>query len=95
MVTKWDRRLIKLMIKVRLWGTIVRMRNLDICEPIFGTAWLLKRMRKRQVVDDLHHAPACPANHYHKTRLVFQLCNCGAQIAHDHDNFIAKMEETS
>lgn len=39
---------------------------------------LLDRIKARQKVDDLHHAPCCPANHWHKKRLVFQGCNCGA-----------------
>lgn len=78
MVTSWERKLIVFMTKTRLWSAVVRMRNIDICGPVFGTAWLLKWIRKRQIVDDLHHAPACPANHYHKTRLVFRACNCGA-----------------
>lgn len=29
--------------------------------------------------DDLHHAPACPANHYHKCRVPTGPCNCGAR----------------
>lgn len=30
------------------------------------------------VLDDLHHAPACPANHWHKKRLPTGRCTCGA-----------------
>lgn len=28
--------------------------------------------------DDLHHAPMCPANHYHYQRLPNGPCSCGA-----------------
>jgi len=44
----------------------------------FGFKWILKWLKNRQVVDDLHHAPACAANHYHKQRLIFGSCKCGA-----------------
>ena len=30
------------------------------------------------LLDELHHAPACPANHYHKQRLPTGRCTCGA-----------------
>lgn len=30
-------------------------------------------------LDDLHHAPACPANHYHRMRLPTAPCQCGAE----------------
>jgi hypothetical protein len=43
-----------------------------------GSRWLLNWLKARQIVDDLWHAPACAANHYHKTRLVFQPCTCGS-----------------
>lgn len=29
--------------------------------------------------DDLHHAPMCPANHYHRSRVPGRHCTCGAQ----------------
>jgi hypothetical protein len=29
--------------------------------------------------DALHHAPKCPANHFHKTRMPTGHCRCGAQ----------------
>jgi len=35
------------------------------------------------IIDDLQHAPRCPANHYHKTRLPTDVCNCGALHADD------------
>lgn len=31
------------------------------------------------VFDDLHHAPMCPANHWHKMRMPTRLCTCGAR----------------
>lgn len=32
-------------------------------------------------LDDLHHAPACPANHFHQMRLPSGRCTCGT-VAH-------------
>jgi len=29
-------------------------------------------------LDGLHHAPACPANHFHQMRLPTGRCTCGA-----------------
>lgn len=52
-------------------------RTVEIKAPP-ETARLLELIKKRQKVDDLHHAPCCPANHWHKMRLVFNRCNCGA-----------------
>lgn len=31
--------------------------------------------------DDHHHAPACPANYFHKTQLPSGRCTCGAARA--------------
>ena len=31
-----------------------------------------------EAADNLHHAPLCPANHYHGTRAPTGLCSCGA-----------------
>ena len=78
MVTNKQRKLILAMIKIGLWTTTIQMRNVDI-KTIFGTYWLKKYLLKKQVVDKLHHAPCCPSNHYHKTRFVFQPCNCHAK----------------
>jgi hypothetical protein len=30
--------------------------------------------------DGAHHAPRCPANHYHQQRLPTGACNCGAAV---------------
>ena len=46
--------------------------------PVNGGKALLEAMKRRQVLDNLHHAPGCPANHFHRRRLVFQRCTCGA-----------------
>ena len=76
-VTKLERIVVILMVKARLWRLVNEMRLVTII-PKTGTAWLRNWMLHRQTVDDLHHAPCCPANHYHKQRLVFQTCACGA-----------------
>lgn len=54
-------------------------RTLEISAPP-ETQRLLDRIKSRQKVDELHHAPCCPANHWHRQRLVFQPCNCGAAM---------------
>ena len=51
---------------------------------IFGKNWIgkiiLKEIFKRQTWDDqTKHAPACPENNYHRQRLVFRSCTCGAK----------------
>jgi hypothetical protein len=46
--------------------------------PLKGGRTIYDAMKRRQVLDNLHHAPACPANHFHRQRLVFQRCTCGA-----------------
>lgn len=78
MVTNQQRKFIKLMIKLKLWKITVWLRNIDI-QPHFKTKWILNYLKKIQIVDNLHHAPCCPANHFHKTRFVFQKCTCGAE----------------
>lgn len=45
----------------------------------WGTKWIIKRIKKTQPVDKWHHAPCCPANHYHRTRIVLHPCTCGAK----------------
>ncbi len=52
-------------------------RTVEIYAPP-ETQRLLDRIKARQIVDDLHHAPGCEANHWHRQRLVFWPCNCGA-----------------
>lgn len=77
MVTERERKLVIWMCKLKLWKPQMEMRIVWLQTPWFK--WLHKRLLKRQTVDNLHHAPACPANHYHNTRLVFSRCTCGAQ----------------
>ena len=78
MVTDKQRKLIIFMIKIGAFKTGVSLRNVWI-DARSGFNWLLERIKRSQVVDDHHHAPACPANHFHKQRLVFQSCSCGAE----------------
>jgi hypothetical protein len=69
------------MCKARIWRARVGLfRTVEIV-PRWGTRWLFNRLRDRQTVDDFHHAPCCPANHWSRQRLVFNNCNCGAAAA--------------
>ena len=79
MVTTKQRRLIYWLVKLHVW----KMQSdglwgRAVFRPMFGTRWLLKKIMRDQVNDDLHHAPKCPANHWCRQVLVFQRCNCGA-----------------
>lgn len=81
-VTEADRRLARDLLWIGLWRREVRMRMMDV-GPIPGwrhwlTGWIHRGMLRRQVIDKKHHAPACPANHYHRKRLVLLGCFCGA-----------------
>lgn len=77
MITQRQRKFVMFMLKLRLWSIRTMMRLPDI-HAMLGTHWILKRLKERQSVDNYHHAPCCPANHYHKERIVFHPCNCGA-----------------
>ena len=77
MILAADRKIASALIRWKLWVGFVHMRAVWF-EPRWGTRWILERMMRRQKVDDYGHAPACPANHWHRLRLVFQHCNCGA-----------------
>lgn len=79
MVTREQFNFVQRMIKLRLWSVQTVMRQPDI-RACWGTQWILERLKEKQVVDNLHHAPCCGANHYHKTRLVFHRCTCGANV---------------
>ncbi len=79
MVTERQRKLIQFMVKLGLWSIYENMR-LPCIKATKGTWWLLNAILKRQVVDNLKHAPCCPANHYHKSRLIFRGCTCGANV---------------
>jgi hypothetical protein len=77
MITTKQRRLVKMLVKVRAFYLYEHFRCVRVgAKPRF--AWLLEWLLARQVVDDWHHAPACPANHWHHRALVIQRCNCGA-----------------
>lgn len=78
MVTKNERVLVIKLVEWNIFSTHESMRITWI-RPKRGFKWLLEWLLKRQVVDNLRHAPACPANHYHKRRLVFKKCSCGAR----------------
>lgn len=79
MVTERQRRLVKRLVRLRAFKVFESMR-LPMIRARWGFGWLLKRLKAAQVVDDLHHAPCCPANHYHRMRLVFRPCTCGSAI---------------
>lgn len=78
MLTKRQKKFVSLMTRLRLF-VIHEGVFLTWVHGRWGFDWLVDRLLKSQVVDDLHHAPACPANHYHHTRLVFLPCICGAK----------------
>lgn len=77
MVTQRQRKFIQLMIRLRLFVVYEAMRLPNI-RARRGFSWILERIKQAQAVDNLHHAPCCPANHYHRARIVFHRCTCGA-----------------
>lgn len=77
MVTNKERKFIKFMVWIKAFYGYDHMRCLQI-GAVWGFLWILNLIEKRQIVDDFHHAPCCPSNHWHKKRLVFQDCTCGA-----------------
>jgi len=77
MVTRQEHWFVYWMVKLGIWHT-GEMITLVTVHARYGTGFILNWIKRRQVVDDLHHAPGCPANHYHKQRLVFSPCTCGA-----------------
>ena len=79
MVTDRERKIIFWLVRLRIW----KMQSdglwgRAIFVPMFGTRWILKRIKRQQISDGLHHAPACPANNWEMQVLVFQRCTCGA-----------------
>lgn len=52
----------------------------DTMEPVEVGRQLKKLAIEQGLVmfDDLHHAPSCPANHWHHQRLPTGGCTCGA-----------------
>ena len=85
MILESDRVLVRDLVELGIWKIQESMR-LPVVIPTSETEPLLRRMLARQSRDNLHHAPCCPANHYHYQRLVFNRCNCGAQAFHDAAN---------
>lgn len=78
MITAIDRRVLRVLIACKLVCAKVSLfRTVDF-HARKGFGWILDGMKARQTVDKLRHAPCCPANHWHRQRLVFQRCNCGA-----------------
>ncbi len=60
----------------------------QLCGPvIFDRPVTGEQLRRAAVeaglftLDDLHHAPKCPANHFHQMRLPTGRCTCGASNA--------------
>ena len=78
MIVADDRQIATCLLYVRIF----RLRRSFLGPPelfaIRGFVWLFEWMRRRQTRDGLHHAPACPGNEWAGQKLVFQLCNCGA-----------------
>lgn len=76
MVTDQQRAQVLYMVKQGHWQVYEQMRV--PCVRAIRFRALLDLLKDRQPVDNLHHAPCCPANHWHRARLVFQGCTCGA-----------------
>lgn len=76
MVTEFERRIVLTLLGRGFYLTNEMRLPWVHAKP--GLKWFLRWLKKRQVVDNLKHAPCCPANHYHRQRLVFRLCTCGA-----------------
>lgn len=77
MISDADRRIVLSMLKLGRWKAFTHMRLPEI-QVDQNSEIYFEKMLARQEVDNLHHAPCCPANHYHKRRLVFSRCICGA-----------------
>ncbi len=71
-----NRLITKFMVERGFWSAQIFMR-LTWITPIKAIK-LFNLMLKYQKTDNLKHAPCCPENHYHRTRLIFQRCTCGA-----------------
>jgi hypothetical protein len=78
MIRDLDRKVALLMVRLKLWRADRNLFRTVEIKPRKGTRWLLDVMKRRQARDTAHHAPCCPANHWHYQRLVFHACNCGA-----------------
>lgn len=65
------------MVKLGHWEVRESMRLAWINPKRFKA--LYQAAIRTQQPDERHHAPCCPANHYHNCRLVFHRCTCGAR----------------
>ena len=77
MITNRQRKLLKWLLRLKLVTPYENMRLIDF-RARRGLRWVTRWIRRTQKVDNLHHAPCCQANHYHRCRIVFQRCTCGA-----------------
>ena len=72
-----------LLLGLGLWEVTIQMHLVDIRPRTGwrgrGSVWLWNRMLGAQLLDNLHHAPCCPANNYHHRRLVTKPCTCGTK----------------
>lgn len=80
MILNRDRRLVMWLLRLKIWHVEMGFWRVPELVRRRGTGWIYRRMCRRQVRDDRHHAPCCPANHWHYQRLVFQYCNCGHPV---------------
>jgi hypothetical protein len=81
MIRNEDRKIATWMLRLKLWRIVQPRDDLFGVARIrasYGTKWLWNWMRDRQKPDDVHHAPACPANRWSGVELVVRPCTCGA-----------------
>jgi len=81
MVTDRERRFCYWLARIGVFRVRIGFMRITEIVPRRGSRWILNWLKRRQIVDSLHHAPCCEANHYHKQRLVFLPCTCGAAAA--------------
>ena len=77
MIRPLDRKIATVLVCIRIFT----VRKLWWTYQIYarkGARWIFNWMLRRQTLDGLHHAPACPGNEWSGANLVFNLCNCGA-----------------
>lgn len=80
MITTIDRQLLRVLLAFKVVRPKTNLLRTTDFHAAPGFGWVLEGMKARQNVDKLRHAPCCPANHFHRERLVFQPCNCGAAL---------------
>lgn len=84
MITNSERKLIVFLVKIKVFNIYTNMRCYNIGYNR-GFRWLFKLILNRQEFDNLHHAPACGANHWCKMAIIFQKCSCGAQAHYEEE----------